>query len=99
MRRSMFLVLEALLRLRQAACHPGLIDRRRGDEPCAKLDTLLPLLQEVVSEGSKALVFSQLEEKVLSLQGGKRALAEAVVRADESILGELDHAELERLLS
>ncbi len=52
-------VLEALLRLRQAACHPGLLDVTRRDEPTAKLDALLPLLEEVVAEGHKALVFSQ----------------------------------------
>jgi SNF2 family DNA or RNA helicase len=52
-------VLEALLRLRQAACHPGLIDPKRAGEGSAKLDTLLPRLTEVVAEGHKALVFSQ----------------------------------------
>src|SRR4029077_14312472 len=31
-------ILEALLRLRQAACHPGLIDTRRAHEASAKLD-------------------------------------------------------------
>ena len=34
-------VLEALLRLRQAACHPGLIARTKADESSAKLDVLL----------------------------------------------------------
>jgi hypothetical protein len=53
------LVLEALLRLRQAACHPGLLDPDRAVEPCAKLDLLLPQLREVLAEGHKALVFSQ----------------------------------------
>ncbi len=57
--RSKILVLEALLRLRQAACHPGLLDPKRADEPCAKLDLLLPQLQEIMAEGHKALVFSQ----------------------------------------
>jgi superfamily II DNA or RNA helicase len=52
-------VLEALLRLRQAACHPGLIDVAKASEPSAKLDTLLPRLAEVLDEGHKALVFSQ----------------------------------------
>ena len=52
-------VLEALLRLRQAACHPGLIDDSRRDEPSAKLDMLLERLAEVIDEGHKALVFSQ----------------------------------------
>ncbi len=57
--RSKVYVLEALLRLRQAACHPGLIDVGRIGEPCAKLDALLPRLEQVVEEGHKALVFSQ----------------------------------------
>jgi superfamily II DNA or RNA helicase len=57
--RTKILVLEALLRLRQAACHPGLLDPERVDEPCAKLDLLLPQLREVADEGHKALVFSQ----------------------------------------
>lgn len=54
-----FMVLEALLRLRQAACHPGLIDEKRADEPSAKLDSLLEMLADVIEEGHKALVFSQ----------------------------------------
>jgi SNF2 family DNA or RNA helicase len=52
-------ILEALLRLRQAACHPGLIDKRQLESPSAKLDMLLPQLAEVFEEGHKALVFSQ----------------------------------------
>ena len=52
-------VLEALLRLRQAACHPGLIDKERVGEDSAKLDVLLPMLEEICEEGHKALVFSQ----------------------------------------
>jgi superfamily II DNA or RNA helicase len=57
--RSAIVILEALLRLRQAACHPGLIDQRRTAEPAGKLDVLLPRLREVLEEGHKALVFSQ----------------------------------------
>ncbi|MHB8797394.1 MAG: DEAD/DEAH box helicase [Thermoanaerobaculia bacterium] len=57
--RSKIHVLEALLRLRQAACHPGLLDARREDEESAKLEALLPQLAELVAEGHKALVFSQ----------------------------------------
>lgn len=52
-------ILEALLRLRQAACHPGLIDKDRIDQTGAKLDALLPQIAEVVEEGHKVLVFSQ----------------------------------------
>jgi SNF2 family DNA or RNA helicase len=52
-------ILEALLRLRQAACHPGLIDSSRSKDPSAKLDVLVPRLIEAVEEGHKTLVFSQ----------------------------------------
>jgi superfamily II DNA or RNA helicase len=52
-------VLEALLRLRQAACHCGLLDSKRIDEPSAKVDLLLDQLAELQEEGHKALVFSQ----------------------------------------
>ncbi len=52
-------VLEALLRLRQAACHPGLVDPKRKHDPSAKLDALVPKLLELREAGQKALVFSQ----------------------------------------
>ena len=57
--RSRIAVLEALLRLRQTACHPGLVDPARIDEPGAKLEVLLEQIDEVVAEGHKVLVFSQ----------------------------------------
>ena len=57
--RSKMHVLEALLRLRQTACHPGLVDEKFDDVEAAKLEVLLPRLEELVAEGRKALVFSQ----------------------------------------
>jgi SNF2 family DNA or RNA helicase len=59
MNRAKIQVLEALLRLRQAACHPFLVDKKSKDAPSAKLDALFPYLQEAMSEGQKILVFSQ----------------------------------------
>jgi SNF2 family DNA or RNA helicase len=59
LQKSRMHILEALLRLRQAACHPALIDPRHKDVPSAKFDALLPHLAEVREEGHKALVFSQ----------------------------------------
>jgi SNF2 family DNA or RNA helicase len=59
MSKLKFQALEALLRLRQAACHPGLIDKKRTAEPSAKVDTLIAQLEQVIDEGHKALVFSQ----------------------------------------
>ena len=52
-------ILEALLRLRQAACHPALLDKNKANESSAKLDVLLPQLTQVAQGGHKALVFSQ----------------------------------------
>jgi SNF2 family DNA or RNA helicase len=59
MAKSKIQILEALLRLRQAACHPGLLDRAKAADTSAKLDVLLAQLREVLAEGHKALVFSQ----------------------------------------
>ncbi|MCA8960849.1 MAG: SWF/SNF helicase family protein, partial [Planctomycetes bacterium] len=191
----------ALLRLRQAACHPALVDNEKAGFPSCKLDELIPLLHEITSEGHKALVFSQftsylailrrmldheelpyeyldgqvrdrksrverfqndpdvplflislkagglglnltaadyvyildpwwnpaveaqaidrahrigqtrhvfayrlicrdtVEEKILQLQDRKRALAEAIIKADNTLLAELTRDDLERLLS
>ncbi|HGY91487.1 MAG TPA: DEAD/DEAH box helicase [Planctomycetes bacterium] len=50
-------VLEALLRLRQIACHPALVGKT--GLPSGKLEVLLERLEESRSEGRKALVFSQ----------------------------------------
>ncbi len=57
--RSTMHVLEALLRLRQAACHPGLISEKYRDCDGGKLELLLEQLDAVCQEGHKALVFSQ----------------------------------------
>lgn len=67
--KSRMHVLEALLRLRQAAIHPGLIDRARTGEPSAKLEMLLPQLVEVLDEGHKALIFSQFTSMLGILRG------------------------------
>jgi superfamily II DNA or RNA helicase len=58
MAKSKMQILEGLLRLRQAACHPGLLDKQRTGETSAKLEALIPQLGEVIDE-HKALVFSQ----------------------------------------
>jgi superfamily II DNA or RNA helicase len=59
LKRAKIQILEALLRLRQTACHPALVTGGIGDEPSAKLDILMPRLSEVTEEGHKAIVFSQ----------------------------------------
>ena len=58
--KSKIQILEALLRLRQTACHPALVTGSVDDvTPNAKLDVLLPRLSEVIEESHKAIVFSQ----------------------------------------
>jgi SNF2 family DNA or RNA helicase len=59
LKRSQMHILEALLRLRQAACHPALVDRRHAHLSSAKLDVVLGRVKELIDEGHKALVFSQ----------------------------------------
>lgn len=59
MNKAKIQILEALLRLRQAACHPGLIDKSKTSDGSAKLDSLLAQLSEVMEENHKVLVFSQ----------------------------------------
>ncbi len=56
--KDMFQILEVLLRLRQAACHRGLIPGQQA-ETSSKVERLLACLKESVAEGHKALVFSQ----------------------------------------
>lgn len=52
-------VLEALLRLRQVACHPGLVNKDWEEAGSAKLEALFDQVSEVLDEGHKVIVFSQ----------------------------------------
>ncbi|MBI2686803.1 MAG: SNF2 helicase associated domain-containing protein [Acidobacteria bacterium] len=56
--KSKLHVLEALLRLRQIACHPQLV-QETAKPVSAKFDVLIDQLTEIADEGHKALVFSQ----------------------------------------
>ena len=57
-------IFQALLNLRQACCDPGLVklDAARKVTASAKRARLLALLEELVAEGRKVLVFSQFVE-------------------------------------
>ncbi|MEX0906134.1 MAG: DEAD/DEAH box helicase [Balneolaceae bacterium] len=55
--KARFAVLEGLLRLRQISCSPKLIEGESG--PSAKLSRFVELAEELISEGHRALVFSQ----------------------------------------
>jgi superfamily II DNA or RNA helicase len=55
---SVLAALEALLRLRQAACHPALVPGQRA-ETSSKVERLVEALTDAAADGHKALVFSQ----------------------------------------
>ena len=59
--KSQILVLDALLKLRQICCHPKLLKIQEAQKinHSAKLDMFLELVDELLSEGKKILVFSQ----------------------------------------
>ena len=58
---SGIIVLDALLRLRQICCDPALlnIESARKVKHSAKLERLIAMLEEMVDEGRRVLVFSQ----------------------------------------
>src|SRR5690606_26895311 len=61
---SGIVVLDALLKLRQACCDPRLVklEGARRVKQSAKLDHLLELLDGLLEEGRRVLVFSQFAE-------------------------------------
>jgi hypothetical protein len=54
-----FNILTSLLRLRQICCHPALIDEKLRTAASAKVSALEDLLEPLMAEGHKVLVFSQ----------------------------------------
>ena len=78
-------VLEALLRLRQAACHSALVpgghDRTRAS---SKLEALLEALDTACAEGHKALVFSQWTSLLDLVEPHLQAQALPYLRLDGS---------------
>jgi superfamily II DNA or RNA helicase len=75
--------LEALLRLRQAACHPQLVPGQHA-ESSSKVERLLEALEESVSEGHKALVFSQWTSLLDLVEPALRQANIAFTRLDGS---------------
>ncbi len=56
--KSKFKVLEGLTKLRQIACHPALVDKKYLDDS-GKFDALTDMVEEIISEDHKVLIFSQ----------------------------------------
>jgi superfamily II DNA or RNA helicase len=63
--KSKMHVLAALTRLRQVCCHPQLVG---NDSPSGKTETLFELLDSLVAQGQKVLVFSQFVQMLQLLE-------------------------------
>jgi SNF2 family DNA or RNA helicase len=77
--RSHIVVLDALLKLRQACCDPRLLrlkTARANKAGSAKLDRLMEMLPELVAEGRRILLFSQFTSMLALIEA---ALAEAAL--------------------
>lgn len=60
--KSHIIILDALLKLRQVCCDPRLLKMKHKVTESAKLSMLKELLEEMVEEGRKILIFSQFTE-------------------------------------
>jgi superfamily II DNA or RNA helicase len=71
--KSKMHVLAALTRLRQICCHPTLVG---NDSASGKTETLFELLEPLLADNQKVLVFSQFVQmlKLLETECGKRAI-------------------------
>ena len=63
--KSKIHVLAALTRLRQICCHPRLVG---SDSPSGKTETLFELLEPLLAEGQKVLLFSQFVQMLKLLE-------------------------------
>ncbi|BCE02323.1 SNF2-related protein [Marinicellulosiphila megalodicopiae] len=68
--KSQIEFLDALLKLRQACCHPALVklDEAKKVKHSAKLDFLLEVLPEMLEEGRKVLIFSQFAQMLTIIE-------------------------------
>lgn len=84
--QSSIIILDALLKLRQACCDPRLIqlDAARKVKESAKLDALLEMVDELLSEGRKILLFSQFTGMLDLIEDALRPRGIAWLRLDGS---------------
>jgi superfamily II DNA or RNA helicase len=60
--RNRITILTSITRLRQLSLHPRLVEAQHESVPCAKLGALVEQLEDVISSGHRALVFSQFTQ-------------------------------------
>jgi superfamily II DNA or RNA helicase len=74
--RSQIVILDALLKLRQVCCDPRLLKTsaaRKAEASSAKLQVLLELMEELLDEGRKLLVFSQFTSMLALIEAELQA--------------------------
>ncbi len=91
--RSQIYILDALLKLRQVCCHPGLLktESAAAVTESAKLEALMDLVGPIVEEGRRILVFSQFVEmlNVISARLKKEKLAHLMLTGQTQNRGDL----------
>lgn len=100
--RSHIEMLDALLKLRQTCCHPALVklDSARGIHESAKTDLLMSMLDELISEGKKILLFSQFTEMLglieveLEKRGIRYAKLTGRTRKRDEVIDSFQHGEI-----
>ena len=84
--RSRIVVLDALLKLRQVCCDPRLLklDAAAGVNESQKLDALLEMLESLVDDGRRILLFSQFTSMLdlIAPELGKRNMPFVELRGD-----------------
>jgi non-specific serine/threonine protein kinase len=84
--KSRFKILEALTYLRQIACHPAILHENFDIKDAGKILLLEEMLEEIIEEGHKVLVFSQfvrflrLIRKLLDEKGWKYEYLDGTIR-------------------
>jgi superfamily II DNA or RNA helicase len=83
---SQIIVLDALLKLRQVCCDPRLValERARKVQESAKLDLLMELLESMLPEGRRVLLFSQFTSmlRLIEEELHKRGIEYALLTGD-----------------
>lgn len=100
MAKSSALVLQSLMKLRQIACHPRLAG---FGEPSAKFDEVTRLLETVLSEKHKVLIFSSfvkylnIYEEYLKEQGIKYVMLTGETQNRDAVISEFQNDEQTRV--
>jgi len=94
--KSKMHVLAALTRLRQICCHPTLVG---NDSPSGKTETLFELLEPLLAQGQKVLIFSQFVQmlKLLETECKTRQISTHILTDVERVCDRvaiLDHGRL-----